>query len=309
MTMPKLGRVAVIVLLALWCPRLSAAADLTLAWDLPSDGQTTGFVVFYGTAPRSYSQQVNVGYVSQFTVSGLSAGTTYYFAVKSYNAGGTLSDFSQEVFAATSSTAPPPISGLSLTSSLPSPQAVGTPLTWTAAATGGVTPYQFQWSVLEAGQWTVGAWTTAATWYWTPARSGDYYVNVGVRSAGSASETGERTQMAPFTVRVPQAASSVALTSSKPAPQPAGSTIVWTAAASGGAAPYQYRWWVYNGNSWSAATGWTTSSTWSWKAAAANSGYQVRVWVRGAGSTVDAPEAAAVVAFPITKKCQGAKCG
>jgi hypothetical protein len=66
---------------------------------------------------------------------------------------------------------------------------------------------------------------------------------------------------------------------------------------------------VYNGNSWSAATAWTTSSTWSWKAAAANSGYQVRVWVRGAGSTVDAPEAAAVVAFPITKKCQGAKCG
>jgi hypothetical protein len=35
----------------------------------------------------------------------------------------------------------------------------------------------------------------------------------------------------------------------------------------------------------------------------------VRVWVRSAGNSVDAPEASAVVAFPITKKCQGPRCG
>src|SRR5262245_43918728 len=136
MTMPRLARAVVIVLLGLWCPRVAEAADLTLGWDRPSDGQAAGFVIFYGTSSRTYSQQVNVGNVTEFTVSGLSAGTTYYFAVKSYNAGGAQSDFSAEVSATTASTAPPPVSGLSLTSSLPSPQAVGSTVTWSATATG-----------------------------------------------------------------------------------------------------------------------------------------------------------------------------
>ena len=48
--------------------------------------------------------------------------------------------------------------GLLCADSDPSPQIVGTIVTWVAAATGGVTPYQFQWALYQAGSWTVGAW-------------------------------------------------------------------------------------------------------------------------------------------------------
>jgi hypothetical protein len=81
-------------------------------------------------------------------------------------------------------------------------------------------------------------------------------------------------------------------------PQIAGSTIVWSATASGGAAPYQYQWWVWDGNVWS-STAWSTSSTWSWTPTVANGAYLVLVWVRGAQSSTGAPEAYAYVAFPI----------
>ncbi len=87
----------VAVLLALCCPRLSAAAELTLAWDPPADGLTAGYMIFVGTAPQSYSGQVNVGSATSFTVSGLSSGTTYYFVVRAYSASGALSAPSNEI--------------------------------------------------------------------------------------------------------------------------------------------------------------------------------------------------------------------
>src|SRR5207247_4775385 len=92
-----------------------------------------------------------------------------------------------------------------------------------------------------------------------------------------------------FTVTSPPV-SSVTLQSNVAPPQIVGSTILWSAGTSGGVAPYQYRWWVFDGSVWSAATAWTTSSTWSWKPTVANSGYVVRVWVRGAGNSTDAAE-------------------
>ena len=54
----------------------------------------------------------------------------------------------------------------------------------------------------------------------------------------------------------------LALSADVASPQVVGTTVTWVSTATGGAAPYQYRWWVYNGNVWSAATAWTTSSTW-----------------------------------------------
>src|SRR4029453_4024058 len=134
---------------------------LTLAWDSPSAGPTAGFVLYYGTSSHAYSQQVNVGGVMMYTVSGLSSGTTYYFAVRGYNATGALSDFSEEVSATTTSVA--------LTSNVPSPQLVGTTVTWSAIATGGLAPYQFQWSVFHGDQWAAfGPWTPASSLTWTP---------------------------------------------------------------------------------------------------------------------------------------------
>ena len=44
----------------------------------------------------------------------------------------------------------------------------------------------------------------------------------------------------------------------KRAPQPASTTITFTATAANGTAPYQYKWWVYNGSTWSNPQNWST---------------------------------------------------
>ena len=145
---------------------------------------------------------------------------------------------------------------------------------------------------------TVGPWTDASTWTWTPSTPGSDYVGVAVRSSGSGSTVGEMVQWVPFTVTAPQVAS-VTLQAMVAPPQTVGNLIYWSAAASGGAAGYEYRWFVFNGSAWTDVTGWTTRSTWYWVPTMANDGYIVRVWVRAAGNSTDAPEASASVPFPI----------
>jgi hypothetical protein len=303
----RFAKVIAIVLFAVCWPLRSHAADLTIAWDAPSDGITAGYIVFYGTAPQSYSAQVDVGHTTTYTVENLLAGTTYYFAVRAYDATGVLSDPSAEVTGTTASAPPavteparpPVVTTLTLSADVTSPQLVGTAVKWFSTATGGVEPYEFKWAFYEAGRWTVLPWATDSTWTWTPSTPGnDYQVSVAVRSSGSSSTDGEMQQAVPFTV-IALSIATVTIEANVVAPQIAGSTVLWSATASAGAAPYQYRWWVYNGNVWSAATAWTTSSTWSWTPTVANGAYLVGVWVRGAGNSTDAPEMSTYVPFPI----------
>ena len=61
----------------------------------------------------------------------------------------------------------------------------------------------------------------------------------------------------------------------------------------------QYKWLVYDGLSWVPVTGWTTSTMYAWRASRADPNYRVGVWVRSAGSSVDAPEASSSIPFPI----------
>ena len=80
------------------------AAQVTLSWDPPTtnvDGSPltdlTGYKVYYGTASRNYPQVTDVKNVTSYSVSNLSDGTTYYFAVSAYDMGGNESSYSNEV--------------------------------------------------------------------------------------------------------------------------------------------------------------------------------------------------------------------
>ncbi|HLG53808.1 MAG TPA: putative Ig domain-containing protein [Vicinamibacterales bacterium] len=90
-----------------------------------------------------------------------------------------------------------------------------------------------------------------------------------------------------------------AITPNKPAPQPAGTTIIFTATATGGTAPYQYKWTLYNGTTWNMVQNWTTSPSYTWTPTTANSTYRIAVWMRSAGNTVNAPEAQTNIGFAI----------
>lgn len=72
----------------------SFADQLNLAWD-PSPDPVSGYVVHYGTSPGTYTQTNLVGNATSATISNLTEGATYYFAVTAYV---TIdSDFSNEV--------------------------------------------------------------------------------------------------------------------------------------------------------------------------------------------------------------------
>ena len=89
--------IAIAFVTVLLCPRMASAANVTLAWDPPVDGVTTGYVLSIGTSSRIFSTEIDVRAFTSYMVTGLSVGTTYYFSVRARNAMGVLSDPSGEV--------------------------------------------------------------------------------------------------------------------------------------------------------------------------------------------------------------------
>ena len=79
-------------------PTNSLAGQATLAWDPPEiSTDVTGYKIHYGTASGTYTQSVDAGNQTSYTVSNLTNGQTYYFAVTSYNAAAYESEYSNEV--------------------------------------------------------------------------------------------------------------------------------------------------------------------------------------------------------------------
>ena len=68
-----------------------------LAWNPDTDPTEVGFRLYYGTSSGQYSQVEDVGNATTATISGLSAGVTYYFVVTAYNSSGLESLPSSEV--------------------------------------------------------------------------------------------------------------------------------------------------------------------------------------------------------------------
>ena len=80
------------------------------------------------------------------------------------------------------------------------------------------------------------------------------------------------------------------LTANRASPQPPGTTITFSATASGGIPPYQYKFWIITGTTQTVGRNWSTTSTFAWTPTVANSNYTIRVWARNASSTADAPD-------------------
>lgn len=88
-----------------WALTLPASAgQVILSWDPPTtnaDGSPLtdldGYRVYYGTSSGVYDTTLDVGSVITSTVSNLTDGVIYYFAVTAYDLSGNESDFSNEV--------------------------------------------------------------------------------------------------------------------------------------------------------------------------------------------------------------------
>ncbi len=212
------------------------------------------------------------------------------------------------------------VASVALATNVPAPQPAGATIVWTATPTGGGSEHAYKWFVYELGLWkALGSWTASNHFSWTPTvANASYKVSVWVKRASSSAEGAEASSERPFAIAAAGSAptpppastpppatsstrvSSVALTTNVPAPQPAGSTIGWTATASGGGTALVYKWFVYELGLWRPVGSWTASNHFTWNPAAANAGYKVSVWVKRASSTAEGAEASAERPFAIT---------
>lgn len=76
------------------------ATIVRLAWDANSEPDLAGYRIRYGTTSGSRTQMIDVGNVTSYAISGLTAGTTYYFALHAYDLAGNESLPSNEIAAA-----------------------------------------------------------------------------------------------------------------------------------------------------------------------------------------------------------------
>lgn len=96
------------------------APSVTLAWDRVMDPIVNGYAVYWGAAPRAYTNSIIVSGATNTTatVANLARGTTYYFAATSKATNGLESAYSSEV---TYSTSPLPTAVMNLSVSTKSP--------------------------------------------------------------------------------------------------------------------------------------------------------------------------------------------
>jgi hypothetical protein len=286
------------------------AATVTLQWDANPETDIAGYIVSYGTTSGQYSTVVDVGNQLWFQFAEPNPGAIYYFAVRAYNTAGDQSPLSVEV---NTSALTSPLSLSSISSNIPAPQTTGTTITFAASASGGTVPYQYKWLVYDGAAWTMAKdWSSSYSFAWTPTvANANYQVGVWVRSAGNTTDSYENPSSAgAVAYPISVAATPLSLTSlysSLSAPQVAGTSVKFTAAAAGGTAPYQFKWLVSDGSSWTTVQTWSSANTFTWTPTSANANYGVGVWVRSATNTADAPEnanAGSSMPYPITAPVQ-----
>ena len=83
------------------------AADVHLTWD-PSSGEVAGYRIYYGTSPGSHPNMVEVGNVTDYILTGLSEGVTYYLVARAYNTYGESGDSNELQWISGAAPPPPP---------------------------------------------------------------------------------------------------------------------------------------------------------------------------------------------------------
>jgi hypothetical protein len=80
-----------------WVPLVQAAQSVSLTWSPSHSSNIIGYRLYYGTTSKVYTQKVSVGNTTATSVSNLTDGKTYFFAVSAYTTTSAESVLSNEV--------------------------------------------------------------------------------------------------------------------------------------------------------------------------------------------------------------------
>lgn len=263
-------------------------------------------VVPYGVWPfdlPTYEMRVRLGGVSYDAVQQRLYVTQLYADKDGYQSRPIIHVFQLDVPPAPEPPPPPvPVKALTISADKTAPQAPNTQITFTATPTDGVAPYQYKWLVSGDGtNWSAATdWTTSETFVWTPASANaNAFVGAWVRSSWNTDASGEATAAMPFPIAAPPAplppapaakVTAVTIAAGQASPVITGTATTWTATATGGATPVQYKWMVHNGSTWIIYKHWSTENTLTYIPGIAGTN-KVSVAARSAGSTNDLGEA------------------
>jgi hypothetical protein len=183
----------------------------------------------------------------------------------------------------------PRIPSWSVSRTLPAP--AGSTLTWTVNADGDGAPLQYKvWHYREnTGTWSVVQdydSTNTYTWQTGRADEGRHAVQIWVRRPDSPSTWDAYVATDLFQLTAPAPLQVTSVTASETSPAPAGRSITWTAEATGGVGPIEYRVWRYAGGQWTMVRDYAADSSYTWHTTPADAGVAaLQFWARSADST------------------------
>ena len=182
-----------------------------------------------------------------------------------------------------SGSGPRPLS-VTIAANKSTPVTEGTAITWTATASGGTAPIQYQfWRFSPATGWAVAqAYSASNTFTWVPT-AGTHAVQVWARNSGSTEPYDAYAPTGTFTVTPPVARIS-SFTSNVTFPSAPNVTATWTAQASvaGGSVEYQF-WRFTQGSGWTMIQNWSPINSFTWIVSEGT--HAIQVWARRVGST------------------------
>ncbi len=179
---------------------------------------------------------------------------------------------------------------MNLTTNALFPAAPGTMVDWTADVPDPTANLEYEFWVYSVGTatWSLGKpYGASHAFRWIPASTGSYYIQAWARRVGS-SVSYDVFRSTNELVVSQGPAQLVSLTSNVSLPVPSGTSVTWTAAASGGTAgPLQYQFWRWSSTGWVMARDYSPVNSYTWTPTASDVGdHALQVWVRSAGSSV-----------------------
>jgi len=105
----KFRKSAAIIMAMIIVPGLIQASTIKLEWDANTENDLQGYKIYYGTSSTQYTTTLTLGKVTQYTITDLDAGATYYICLTAFDQNFNESHYSNEIMVVSQDNDPPEV--------------------------------------------------------------------------------------------------------------------------------------------------------------------------------------------------------